>query len=312
MSNNSAYGNSLTINSQYGEQYKERQLKVGTTEWVAIVKIAYNEKQTQTIEITCPYSNGNKDSNIVNWFRTIQETYPAAKLAQKAQAVVYTHYDEADLSTVGCPCTIHRHGINQKKVLGACKAFRPQDVVNGSWRAELTDLKLDGSPSKNRAEYDSKVILALAKHDAANGGFEASVAKQKQLNIDAQIDRTVANEIKKLEAVDGDHTQAFGSASSTFSFGDMANCEVESAVGAFDSNWGTVHIPRRNGFTLFDLSTTSSEPMKRADMKWVIVAVDGSAAYYTRTKKEALQCFHKCLLLDPNTQPAYGTVEAQS
>jgi len=333
-----AYGNRQTIRGNYSDGQDRLLIVNQDTHWVMTATVEYTvnnaryvdqtelQVRTHTIEIRAPHQ-ARDGRNLISWYNTMKTQYPNATLSRQSSATVIESFSEEQLSTINCPCTTHRRSITTSPTVRPCKAFRPNDIVNGGvWRSEITNLLLEGSPSQSTEEYNSKVVLALAKHDKALGGYPQSVAAQEKLNDEAQINRTVANEVKKLEAASGDQVEAFGSMSA---FGDLANCELNSAVGAFDSYWGTVVMPRRSNFTMFDRSTThyynkgagSNDLNDGVNMKYVIVSTQGYGAVYFRLKSEALKFFKwvtdesdyffdEWLVSDP--LPSIGTVEAQS
>ena len=77
------------------------------------------------------------------------------------------------------------------------EAFRPQDVTNGRWRSELTDLSLVGegigkeSICKSKEDYNERVAKALVIHDAQYASVEEAIASVEQATDARELERTV-------------------------------------------------------------------------------------------------------------------------
>lgn len=175
-----------------------------------------SDKQTWVIEVRTqtdsPRSNYEmtmygraKNSDVRAWIHEAINDHGEENITvlRREEAIVSTEFTLEDFTSIGCPCTICRNGLNEQPLEEyrekVCKAFRPQDEVNGKWRSELTDLELEGGPFDNREEYDRAVIVALAKHDAFYGGTEQAIEAQKEINRIDQINRTVGCEIRYME-----------------------------------------------------------------------------------------------------------------
>lgn len=204
-------GSTLAINGNWGDSDKQRTAIIEEEVWYAVnceMNFTQNtsqytgtttlEERVSTFEIKAP-RHAQRTDNLITWFNLIKLQYPTAVLAKKAEATVYTYYTEEQLSTASCPCNTHRKSIAYNEAIKPCKAFRPRDDVNNAWRSELTSIELAGSPSKTQEEYEMKVRLALAEHDAKHGGFEAAVATVTLENDARELHRKVSNEINNPE-----------------------------------------------------------------------------------------------------------------
>ena len=90
-----------------------------------------------------------------------------------------------------------------RKDIGECKAFRPQDVANGRWRSELTDLSLVGEGigegiCKSKEDYNERVAKALVIHDAQYASVEEAIASVEQATDARELERTVQRELEEI------------------------------------------------------------------------------------------------------------------
>ena len=185
------------ITGQFGEEYKEERVVI-KEQYAYYASITLPEITTEKGD-NMPHHNRHFririhdtfDGKVVAKFNALKEQFSEdaeIKLIQVAKAELIVEFTEEDMQATYCPCTTHRQHINSRKEIGECKAFRPQDVANGRWRPELTDLSLVGEGigegiCKSKEDYNERVAKALAIHDAQYASVEEAIAEQQEPDL---------------------------------------------------------------------------------------------------------------------------------
>ena len=301
-----------------GENYKDEQVVVeGHYEYYASITLP--ETPTEDGKITnnvLPYHtrkfririHDNMDSRVVANFNALKEQFSEdaeIKLIQVAKAELIVEFTEEDMQATYCPCTTHRHHINSPKEIGECKAFRPQDVANGRWRPELTDLSLVGEGigegiCKSKEDYNERVAKALAIHDAQYASVEEAIASVEQETNDRELERTVQRELKEIaEGKDWEdgtfrRCRTYGKVVkespkvAMYDRGEQKNSRLRTQCSLLtnEQNWAFPHI---KGETFYDYHNHSMA-VKLAE-RWMIVDEDGNSAFFFHKKSDANKFF---------------------
>jgi hypothetical protein len=303
------------ITGQHGEQYKEERVVIdGHYEYYASITLP--EITTERGD-KVPHHNrhfririhDNLDGRVVAKFNSLKEQFKGAeiKLIQVAKAELIVEFTEEDMQATYCPCTTHRHNINHRKEIGECKAFRPQDVANGRWRSELTDLSLVGEGigegiCKSKEDYNERVAKALAIHDAQYANVEEAIASVEQDNDAQQLERTVQRELEHIaEGKDWEdgafrrcrtHGKVVKESPSKnitmYDRGERKNSPLRtmSSLLTSEQKWSFPHIINE---TFFD-HHKHQMAVKLAE-RWMIVDEDGDSAFFFHKKSEANKFF---------------------
>ena len=303
-----------------GKNYKDEQVVVeGHYEYYASITLP--EMTTERGD-NVPHHNrhfririhDNHDGRVVANFNALKEQFSEdaeIKLIQVAKAELIVEFTEEDVQATYCPCTIHRHNINHHKDVGECKAFRPQDVANGRWRSELTDLSLVGEGigegiCKSNEDYDERVAKALAIHDAQYANVEEAIASVEQDNDARQLERTIQRELKHIaEGKDWEdgasyrcrtHGKVVKESQSKnglvtiamYDRGERKNSPLRSMSSLLtnEQSWSFPHIAKE---TFFDYHKHQMA-VKLAE-RWMIVDEDGDSAFFFHKKSEANKFF---------------------